>query len=95
MTCYVVLGPLVACRASLPLAGVSSRDLGPPPPPWSLAMPKVRENDGVQLGFRFKFVVFCPGLFFLCFLCFRRSGSPVLRVEKKTGEKKCPQAVVV
>jgi hypothetical protein len=31
----------------------------------------VRENDEVQPGFRFKFVVFCLGLFFLCFLCFR------------------------
>jgi hypothetical protein len=60
-----------------------------------LLLAKVRENDGVQLGFRFKFVVFCLGLFFLCFLCFRRSGSPVLRVEKKKPEKKCPQAIVV
>jgi hypothetical protein len=48
---------------------------------------KVRENDGVQLGFRFKFVVFCLGLFFLCFLCFRRSGPPALRVEKKKPKK--------
>jgi hypothetical protein len=47
----------------------------------------VRENDGVQLGFRFKFVVFCLGLFFLCFLCFRRSGPPALRVEGKTPKK--------
>jgi len=57
-------------------------------PPESAAIEgKVRENDGVQLGFRFKFVVFCLGLFFLCFLCFRRSGSPVLRVEKKKRKK--------
>jgi hypothetical protein len=44
---------------------------------------KVRENDGVQLVIRFQFVVFCLGLFFFSFLCFRRSRSPVLRVEEK------------
>jgi hypothetical protein len=47
-------------------------------------MAKVRENDGAQLGFRFKFVVFCLGQFFSLFSLF----SSIWIAGAARGEKK-------
>jgi hypothetical protein len=48
---------------------------------------KVRENDGGTARYSFLIRCFLPRAVFLCFLCFRRSGPPALRVEKKKPQK--------
>jgi hypothetical protein len=59
-----------------------------------MRLPKVRENDGVQLGFRFKSVVVLPRPVFSLFSLFSSIWAPGAPRGGKKAPKKCPRALI-